>query len=742
MALKQAAGKVMKVALLARIPANEVTCRKSGCKAHALSGKAVRAIDFLVFMINRTFRACYFLAAITFLSLAANEALAQAIDQTAMVITASRFESSPQDASIAAQIITADEIRDSSANTIAEVLGKLGGVHTRINFTGVPDSSVDLRGFGMTGDQNTLVLVNGQRLSENEGISARLSSIPLNSIKRIEILRGAGAVLYGGGATGGTINILTSAPLEDGMAGAGSVSMGSYNLLDLRASIQAKNGDWGISLNGQKYKTDNYRYGNHAELESLGGEIRYGDAVNFVALRFGVDDQNSNLPGVRKINLVTGVDQFLTDPRGITTPGDYLNSKTNHFSMHGEKRLDDVVVAFDVGRRNKERSSFGTYEGNSGSTVTQANTRISMVSPRLLWTTPVYGLKNLLTLGADWSFWSYDGHAVGTGTAPSLADTGEQKNQAFYFRDELFLTKKTRVSFGIRDEKVQQDNNYAGNDSWGTSSTSNRSTKQGVSAHELAFQQNLDAGYSLYGRTGRSFRVANIDENRCDLYATPCAPMLKPQTSRDQEVGAQWQVDASSFRVSVFKMNITDEIHYNPITSGNVNLSPTQHSGFELEGKISLSKTLVVGGRYKRIKARFTDGVYSGYESNDYSYSPFTVSVAGKDVPLVPKHSLSASLNWKMSAATRLTLFGNYVGGQRYDNDQANQFREMPSYLTVDIKMLHFIGAWRLSAGINNLFDKAYYSYGVTNVSGGIPVRYNVYPEARRNGYVGAEYRF
>jgi len=41
--LKQAAGKVMKVALSARIPANKVTCRKTGREAHALSGKAVRA---------------------------------------------------------------------------------------------------------------------------------------------------------------------------------------------------------------------------------------------------------------------------------------------------------------------------------------------------------------------------------------------------------------------------------------------------------------------------------------------------------------------------------------------------------------------------------------------------------------------------------------------------------------------------------------------------------------------------
>lgn len=693
-------------------------------------------------MKNRILRARRLVPAFSILSLAVNAVLAQGVDQNAMVITGSRFESSPQDKPIAAQIITADQIRESSATTVAEVLGKLGGVHTRINFTGIPDSSVDLRGFGMTGDQNTLVLVNGQRLSENEGVSARLSSVPLNSIERIEILRGAGAVLYGGGATGGTINIITRAPLEDGVSGAGAVSIGSYNLQDLRASMQAKNGDWGVSLNGQKYKTDNYRYGNRAELESLGGEIRHGGKQDFIALRFGADDQKSSLPGVRKINLVTGVNQFLTDPRGVTTPDDYLNSKTDHFSIHGEKHLDDLVVALDVGRRNKERSSFGTYEGNIGSSVANANSHITTASPRLLWTIPVYGLKNSLTLGADWSSWSYDSNTVGTGTAQSLMETGKQQNRAFYFRDELFLTSKTRVSFGVRDEKVQQNNNYSGNDSWSNTSTSIRSTEHHLSAHEFAIQQSLDAGYSLYGRAGRSFRVANIDENRCDLYATPCAPMLKPQTSRDQEVGAQWQSHGSSIRVSLFRMNITDEIHYNPIASSNINLSPTEHTGFELEGKLPLSKTLDVGGRYTRTKARFTDGVYSGYESNDYSYSPFSESIAGKDVPLVPKDRLSASLNWKMSAATRLTFFSNYVGSQRYDNDQANQFQKMPNYVTADIKMSHLMGALRLSAGINNLFDKAYYSYGVTNVSGAVPVRYNVYPESRRNGYVSAEYRF
>ena len=71
-----------------------------------------------------------------------------------------------------------------------------------------------MRGFGIFGDQNTLVLLDGQRISENEQASVNWSAIPLSAIERIEIMRGSGAVLYGGGATGGTINIITKAAAE------------------------------------------------------------------------------------------------------------------------------------------------------------------------------------------------------------------------------------------------------------------------------------------------------------------------------------------------------------------------------------------------------------------------------------------------------------------------------------------------------------------------------------------------
>ena len=229
--------------------------------------------------------------------LSATPTVAATADEGAIIVTADRFPNNSLDQPIALQVITADEIRDSSATTVGEVLGKLGGVHTRINPLGVPDSPVDLRGFGMSGDQNTLILVNGQRLSENELASARLSSIPLDAIERIEILRGAGAVLYGGGATGGTINIITQSPLNLPNGGNVSAIAGSHDLRELRGGFRVGGAGWGLDLRAQHTESDNYRDNNRFEQDSINGELRFGGQDGFIALQIASDDQKVRLPG-------------------------------------------------------------------------------------------------------------------------------------------------------------------------------------------------------------------------------------------------------------------------------------------------------------------------------------------------------------------------------------------------------------------------------------------------------------
>jgi len=149
-------------------------------------------------------------------------------DEDAIVVTATRFPERLFEAPIGVRIISATDIAASAATTLPELLSEAGGVHVRDN-SGSPDKQLDLRGFGITSDQNTLVLVDGVRINQNDLGATRLSTIPLQSIERIEILPGGGAVPYGAGATGGTIHIITRGPEAGKRSAVASVSAGKSN---------------------------------------------------------------------------------------------------------------------------------------------------------------------------------------------------------------------------------------------------------------------------------------------------------------------------------------------------------------------------------------------------------------------------------------------------------------------------------------------------------------------------------
>ncbi len=628
-----------------------------------------------------------------------------------IVVTASRFESAQQERPIAAQVITAEEIRDSSATNVSEVLGKLGGVHKRINFTGLPDSPLDLRGFGMSGDQNTLVLLNGQRLSDFEGGTARLSSIPIESIERIEILRGSGAVQYGGGATAGTINIITRSPIGQPLSGHVFAQAGSHKARDARGGIQVGGEKWGMRLDAQHYEADNYRENNKAKTDNVNGELRLGNQKDFVAVSFTADEQKARLPGERTEA------QLKTNPRGTRTPDDYLNSRGQMYALKAEKSLDAVTLAMDASYRDKDESSY--YKDVWGTRSRKTDASVISLSPRVLISSDWASVSNSLTVGADWSQWRFKNDTIATGFYDTINERGKQHNKAVYARNEVNLPTETRISLGIRREFVDQEQRQ-----W-SPLNSNRTSNVRLTAHEIALQQALGLGFSAYGRTGRSFRVANINDNNCSF--TPCSDLLRPQTSRDHEVGLEWKSNTASFRIGAFRMDVNDEIHYNNLVFTTMNLSPTRHQGLELEGRVQLLDRVDLAARYTRTQAKFREGIYNG------------VDVAGKEVPMVPKDRIGVNLGWQITGDTRASVNVQYVGGQRYDNDQANRFRKMPSYTITDFKISHEIGDWRLAAGVNNLFDEEYYSYGIVNRT---YTSFNAYPEARRTFYASAEYRF
>ncbi|MCK9382275.1 MAG: TonB-dependent receptor [Sulfuritalea sp.] len=632
-------------------------------------------------------------------------------DLAAVVVTATRFSEKALDAPIGIRILTAEDIRRSTATTLGEVLTKFGGVHTRINFLGLPDSPLDLRGSGMTGDQNTLVLIDGVRISENEQAPARISAIPLNAIERIEILPGSGAVLYGSGATGGVINIITRAAAEQPVTGLVFASAGSYGARELRGSIAGGSNGWGISLNANRADADNYRANNASSLENANVELRREADSGWLALRLGDDRQQARLPGARTEA------QLSSDPRGTDTPNDYARLKGTRWGLAGEQRFGDIALSFDLGLRDKNSNSFN--ESIWGTSLVDTDVHTVSFSPRLKWNSAPGDRENVLIAGIDAATWNYRTRWQATGFLSNRDEKGDQHNFAVYVQDQLRVTQDLRLSVGARSETIRQSSEEF------TAPLPVSERRFRLSASEIGLRYQLSSPLALYARAGTSFRVANIDDNRC--FFAPCSMLLEPQTSHDREAGVEWQQGKSKLRASVFESHLTNEIYYNNLTFTNQNLSPTRRRGVELEGRTTVAQDWDINARYAYTEARFDEGIYGG------------IDVTGKTVPLVPRHRVTLNLGWQARSDTRLTLSARHVGEQVYDNDPANLFHRMPGYTLLDTKIARSFGAFKLAAGINNLTDKRYYSYALTD-SSTAPTRFNAYPETPRTVYLTAEY--
>ncbi|MDZ4125265.1 MAG: TonB-dependent receptor plug domain-containing protein, partial [Hydrogenophaga sp.] len=203
------------------------------------------------------------LAALPLAVLAALPSHAQTVASSNLpetVVTATRFAEPLASLPLGVSVISAELIRASGASTVNEAVMKLLGVPGRQDSYGGGDYALDLRGFGTTSDSNQVVVLDGVRLNEADLGGTRLAGIPIDTVERIEVLRGSGSVLYGEGATGGVIVITTKA--GNGSARRNSATLygavGSNDLREMRANATVASGGFSLDLHGQRRETDNH----------------------------------------------------------------------------------------------------------------------------------------------------------------------------------------------------------------------------------------------------------------------------------------------------------------------------------------------------------------------------------------------------------------------------------------------------------------------------------------------------
>ncbi|MDE2299296.1 MAG: TonB-dependent receptor [Burkholderiales bacterium] len=604
-------------------------------------------------------------------------------------VSATRFAERAADLPFGVSVLTAAEIQATGVTTVNDAIMKLLGVPGRLDLSGGNNYGLDLRGFGATADSNQVVVVDGIRISEADQSSPRLDGIPIDTVERIEVIRGSGAVLYGEGATGGVIVITTKAGAVVARKSQADLyaAAGSYGLREGRGAGTLVAGNFSLDVAANQRNADNHRdnFRSHNDGTSLVGQWR--NEWLRVGVRHATDHLDSGLPGA----LTTA--QYQADPRQASTPLDSGSIRNRRSSVFAQAALGDWQIGVDAGWRAKSLTSNYVSGGYSYDYDVDASTYALRARNEARFG----AVRNSLVTGIDHDAWQRT-------VAGASGSVSNQHAQAYYLRDEVTLAGGTRLSAGGRSERITKDNSAA-----------TAAIDQHAQAWEIGIVQPVGSGVSVYARVGRSFRLANADEFG---FTTP-GLSLKTQTSRDTELGARWSHDGGRVELRLYRSALTDEIGYDPNAVGpssafgfngaNVNFDPTRRQGAEFEMAQAVGGSVNLRVNAATRSARFSAGPY-----------------AGRDVPLTPRHTYALRADWSPAPGHRIDGGVNYVSSQSPDFDNACR---MPSYTTADLRYAYQWRMAELALGVNNLTDAKYYTQAFACVNGAVG---SIYPEAGR----------
>jgi len=191
-------------------------------------------------------------------------------------------------------VITAEDIRRSPGQTLPDILSREPGIQVQNLFGGVnaARSVVDMRGFGASAGSKTLILIDGRRITDLDLTGVDLAAIPRDSIERIEITRGnSGTILYGDGAVGGVINIVTKSPVGSRPTARVETGFGTFKQREGNASASGAVGPWSASIYGNGVNSDGYRVNNFYRQLDGAADLRYTTPEGSVYLKLSADNQ-------------------------------------------------------------------------------------------------------------------------------------------------------------------------------------------------------------------------------------------------------------------------------------------------------------------------------------------------------------------------------------------------------------------------------------------------------------------
>lgn len=596
-----------------------------------------------------------------------------------VVVTATRNEELVTSIPVATEVLNLKKIENSNAKDVGEALKSVGA--SLVKSYGALGSleSISLRG---STDAQVLILIDGQRLNNAQQGSVDLSSIPLDAVEKIELVKGGNSAMYGSDAVGGVINIITkNMGRKDKLDFSASGMFGTYNTqkYDVSVGQGIKNIDYFLSYS--RTQTDgNLKY---TDLTGKKVELKNGDtkADNFFAKAgYSFENQSKVSAFFQYRNSNNG------SPGSIQYPNYSARNKADnkHFSIsYDGLTFGQFVFNFNAYIMSRE-NRYINPESYSG---TEENLYDSRSLGFLLKAFADFNELGLISYGYEFRQDKLESSKFINGASIPFIGDHQRNINSFYLQNDWKYdfdhVWKLSVVPAIRLDSYPEEG-----------IGSQFSPKVGIS-----FSHDEDWRGSIRGNVGKVYRAPTYN----DLYWpedtwTKGNPLLKPEKGITYDFGFIVQfagLGSWSIESTYFASNLDDLILWASAASGK--WMPTNVSKASIKG---IESKIAWKGFNNFLEMQAS---YANMSAKDDSNDPLT---SGKYLIYRPKDKFDFIVNLNYGIAS-MNFYYNYVGKRFHDSGNTI---EMDSYSMINanigVSPKLFGTDWNMKLELNNLGDK------------------------------------
>jgi outer membrane cobalamin receptor len=646
-----------------------------------------------------------------------------------VVVSATKTEEQRKDVPNAVIVVDGLDIEASPATSVGDLLGGQTGIDWRTygNYGG---AAQEIRIRGMSGD-GTQVLVNGVTVNSPSLGTSDVGAIPMNAIDRIEVVKGSGSVLYGSGAMGGIVNIVTKEPRRDQVDLKASAGYGSENTYQLSAENgMFVVGDLGYYITVNRSETDGFRDNSDLTQNDASAKLVLdkGETLH-LSLYADIIDRESGRPGVEtpagtETFRVNGVAVYNNESANLLNEQSDLNK---HIVLALKSRpLSWLGINLQTDYTTMESDNYNRYydswtAGNLPGSKTEVINDIFGIEGNFE-ITPFSGATVLI--GAqhkdyDWGYTSVTLDGYGD-PASELDGSADVHTTGVFGEVQYRPVKYVKLSLGARNEDHSEfGSEFLPRGGLIINPTETTALKFNGGKHFKAptpndlFWPYEDWGYGS-GSEGN--------------------PDLKPETGWHWDASLEQSLADNKlfFSATYFNWNIDDKITWVADASyfyRPENFSRYEADGWEIGAVIGPFANLTLSVDYTYVDAKEQ---YEGGVMRQALYSA--------------KNFFKTGLTYWFNFGLDLTATVRYTDerpGFYADYDESEPDEILDEYWTVDLKANQRFGEnWTLSCQVNNLFDENYDTYVETfydQTGAGTKCRY---PGAGQSIFVSATYTY